>query len=764
MKKKIIAFIAAVALSCMFAPSAFAASFDHGGWSYTDKVVSSKIAPHEFVEVSASGKNLIVKGETTIPITQLSFTAQVVKENAAQKNRANGLWIGYVTPKDRGSYYSFEKTIDITDLPNSPNRPVDKLYPDQNYVLYIGYDGGKTFYKNANFNVDEKRNVHIIEWDKVIAKNQAMHNTGVAPEKYLDVSMSDLKKQTGTSLNSTQVSYVKRVAGTIVGSSSNDIDKARKIHDYIAKNFYYDDLAFKEGENQYYDPFETLYNQRNKSNAPNSKNGKVATVCLGKAGMAVMLARAEGIPARLCNGHHVGLGTPYKNWNNEPNVDAIDHWWAEFYINGDWYVVDPDAGSGNHWERRTFSSAGTWVYKGLTGRPTFLPTLEQFSTTYVTYNVFGGTSSSSSSGSSSSSVTPKAPSPKASNVASTGKIRVTWNKASGAAKYEVWRSKTGKTGSFSRIFTTTGTSMTNTSATAGQSYYYKLRAISKTGKASSYSAVVKRACDYAQPKAKIANISSSGKPRVTWGGVTNAKKYEVWRSTTGKTGSFVKVFTTTGKAMTHASATPGKLYYYKVRAVGNSGCSSAYSTAVKRVCDYAQPTVKIANIASTGKVRLTWTACSGASKYQVYYATSKNGAYKQLISTSGRACSHNSGVAGKTYYYKVRAVGSKSDATGAFTAVKSRTCDYAQPKVTVTSTSKGKPRLTWTSCANAKKYQVYYSTSKSGTYRQLISTSGKAVNHNSAVKGKRYYYKVRAVGNVSSACGAFTPVVSKVSK
>ena len=57
-------------------------------------------------------------------------------------------------------------------------------------------------------------------------------------------------------------------------------------------------------------------------------------------------------------------------------------------------------------------------------------------------------------------------------------------------KYEVWRS-TSKNGTYTRITTTTRTSITNTKTEAGVTYYYKVRAIAKSSAASSaFSSVV----------------------------------------------------------------------------------------------------------------------------------------------------------------------------------------------------------------------------------------------------------------------------------
>ena len=71
----------------------------------------------------------------------------------------------------------------------------------------------------------------------------------------------------------------------------------------------------------------------------------------------------------------------------------------------------------------------------------------------------------------------------------TGKIKLTWEKIDGAAKYEVYRA-TSKDGTYSLLKTLTGTSLTNTSTTVGKTYYYKIRALCSNSAATSvYSAI-----------------------------------------------------------------------------------------------------------------------------------------------------------------------------------------------------------------------------------------------------------------------------------
>ncbi len=163
-------------------------------------------------------------------------------------------------------------------------------------------------------------------------------------------------------------------------------------------------------------------------------------------------------------------------------------------------------------------------------------------------------------------------------TASTGKPKLSWNAVDGAVKYEVYRSE-NKTSGFTRVLTTTKTSYNNTGAIAGKTYYYKVKAI--CGKSSygdsDFSTVKSITCDCARPDVSI-KLSSSGKPYLKWSAVSGASKYYIYRSTS-KDGEYKYMYSTTKTSYTNTSATKGKTYYYKVKAIcGRSSYGdSAYS-------------------------------------------------------------------------------------------------------------------------------------------------------------------------------------------
>ena len=261
-----------------------------------------------------------------------------------------------------------------------------------------------------------------------------------------------------------------------------------------------------------------------------------------------------------------------------------------------------------------------------------------------------------------------APSVKTDYLISTGKPYIKWAAVAGASKYEVYRSGS-KDGTYTLLGTTTNLNYTDSKANAGYIYYYKVKAVNANSIKSDYSATVAATCHCARPVVKPDYLISTGKPYIKWTAVSGASKYYVYRSGSSN-GTYEYVGTTTATNYTDNKANAGYTYYYKVKAVSkvSSGANSYYSVVIGATCRCARPSVKITT--SNGSPKLTWNAVAGASQYEVYRATSKNGSYTKMFTTSNLSYTNTSAKAGTTYYYKVKAVSKvKSTANSAFSTV-----------------------------------------------------------------------------------------------
>ena len=161
-----------------------------------------------------------------------------------------------------------------------------------------------------------------------------------------------------------------------------------------------------------------------------------------------------------------------------------------------------------------------------------------------------------------------APTPVTTNLANG--VQVSWAKATGATKYNVYRRAAGSS-AWVLLGSTTGTSLVDKGVTNGKYYVYSIRAINSTG----YSAFDTKKTDTIQPitapTAKVAKKSNG--VQVSWNTVTGATKYNVYRRL-GGTSTWIYVGTTTGTSFIDTSVLKGKSYAYSIRAINGTGYSA----------------------------------------------------------------------------------------------------------------------------------------------------------------------------------------------
>ena len=499
-------------------------------------------------------------------------------------------------------------------------------------------------------------------------------------------------------------SYIK---GTLLPQLALDgkstYQKVQAIYDWITRNVRYDYANL--GNDSYllqYTAYAAVINR--------------TAVCNGYASLFYRLANDAGIDCRFITGTAGG----YHAWN----IVRMD--------NGKYYCLDAtwDEGQTNY----------RYFLKGTTefGQDHTVITDENNTYFWNQYPV------------SATDFDPNAPLPPAAptvtmTYSDSGKPKLTWNAVSGATSYRVFRSESRGTG-YSLLGTTTATSYTNTGAAVGKTYYYRVKAVNSVG-TSGYSNIVSGKAKAAAPAAPsvTAGNSSTGKPQLTWKAVSGAVSYRIYRSESRGTG-YSLLGTTSSTSYVNTGAAAGKTYYYRVKAVNRDGMASGYSNIVSgkaKAAAPAAPSVTIGN-SSTGKPQLTWKAVSGAVSYRIYRSESRGTGYSLLGTTSSTSYVNTGAAAGKTYYYRVKAVNRDGMASG-YSNIVSGKATLPAPVLNIgLSVSSGKPMLAWDAVPGATSYRIYRSTSRGTGYSLLATTTSTSYVNTSAAKGTTYYYRVKA--------------------
>jgi hypothetical protein len=223
----------------------------------------------------------------------------------------------------------------------------------------------------------------------------------------------------------------------------------------------------------------------------------------------------------------------------------------------------------------------------------------------------------------------------------------------------------------------------------------------------------------AAPTNAAAKAGSATAITVTWADKSTGESgFEVWRSTTGPTGTFAKRATTGAnvKSWKDAGLTTVTQYCYQVRAIGSSGVTpSGFSNTACATTLLKTPTNFLATASATTAILLTWTDnLKGETGFEVWRSTTgSSGSFSLLRSVPANITfANDSGLVGGTAYcYKLRALGSSTAPTSLFTAASCRStptlmvrlvlfgdsntdrCEEIQPPNRISSYVSVKPRL-----------------------------------------------------------------------
>lgn len=171
-------------------------------------------------------------------------------------------------------------------------------------------------------------------------------------------------------------------------------------------------------------------------------------------------------------------------------------------------------------------------------------------------------------------------------VNSTGTFTLSWNKITGADRYELYIKNPD--GSYKLMKTTASLSFTTAVAAYGGTYTYKMKAAnSKSGSIKSYYSEPVKAKNTKRlqtPSGFKAAVNCNGSFTISWNKVTGADKYELYLYDSD-TGRYSLLVSTASGKFTTAVAARGKTYSYKVRAVKNSKsyATSAYSAGISKI-------------------------------------------------------------------------------------------------------------------------------------------------------------------------------------
>ena len=230
---------------------------------------------------------------------------------------------------------------------------------------------------------------------------------------------------------------------------------------------------------------------------------------------------------------------------------------------------------------------------------------------------------------------------------------------------------------------------------------------------------------------------------ITWGKVSGAQNYRVYRKTSNT--DWAAIGTTTGTTITDKTAVKGTKYFYTVRCLSADAKSytSGYDTKGTAFTAYATPKISSISANNSGTV-ITWGKVSGAAKYRVFYKIG-NGAWTKITDTTSTSYTWKDAKAGTKYTYTVRCISSDGKVyTSGFESAGKTFTTAATPKISSVVAENSGTVINWKAATGAQNYRVYRKTA-SGDWVAIATTKSTSFIDKTAAKGTKYFYTVRCL-------------------
>ena len=341
-----------------------------------------------------------------------------------------------------------------------------------------------------------------------------------------------------------------------------------------------------------------------------------------------------------------------------------------------------------------------------------------------------------------------------------GATQITWDPVSGAGYYMVVGSETPDGVKYPLTWWEPDLSYDYTAGIPGCEYYFRVRAAATLGgyRKSDFSDYDTGYAGLETPENLNASFNTdSEKVLLSWDPVYGAHYYRVFRSVSANSYLGVMAQYHTETTFEDYTCQPGKLYYYRVKALGQGGAieSSLTDPVIGMRQVYPPENVQATDGKYFNKTVITWDPIPNLDYYRVYRSETSEGAKTALNSTwqTISEFSDTTAVPGNIYYYHVK---------GAMMPFGHWDTEYSDPDTgwrdlgqvqdisATDGTNLNRVDVSWDSLTGANYYRIYRAISPNGKKSAISSWAqmgDRIYSDTSATPGNVYWYWVRGAND-----------------
>ena len=235
----------------------------------------------------------------------------------------------------------------------------------------------------------------------------------------------------------------------------------------------------------------------------------------------------------------------------------------------------------------------------------------------------------------------------------TGGVKITWNKVSGAYGYRLYYRPAS--GGWKRFKDTTATSFTDSGVSPNRTETYTIRCIDKNGNTISGFNSNGWTIKYVPVAPTISKLeNTSGGIKLTWNKIAGVYGYRLYYKPAS--GGWKRFKDTTATSFTDSGVSPNRTETYTIRCIDRNGntVSGFNSKGWSKKYTPVAPTIsKLEN--TSGGIKLTWNKIAGVYGYRLYYRPASGG-WKRFKDTTATTYTDAAVKSGRTETYTIRCI------------------------------------------------------------------------------------------------------------